>query len=162
MAVMVSEMQSHGSDTMRELESIIAEIDRFDRKCREAEYTDTAEAWAVLNEVHELAARVLAPTEATQVGEVTVLWAPDEEPGVWIARRGAQATLLLLDAGGMSAGVETPLAALFDALGVAASVQPVEVNPAELTGEGWDWQAVGRAWVAREWPDCSIAVEGSR
>jgi hypothetical protein len=62
----------------------------------------------------------------------------------------------------MSAGVETPLAALFDALGVAASVQPVEVNPAELTGEGWDWQAVGRTWLAREWPDCSIAVEGSR
>ena len=146
---------------MLELESIIAEIDRFDRKCREAEYTDTAEAWAVLNEVRDLAARALTPAKATQVGEVTVLWAPGEEPGVWIARRGTQATVLLLGADGTSSGAGAPLAALLDALGVAASVQPVEVNPAELAGEGWDWPAVGRAWLAREWPDCSIAVEGS-
>lgn len=142
---------------MCELERIIAEIDRFDRECREAEYTDTAEVWAVLNQVRDLAALALA-----QTAEVAVLWAPGEEPGVWVARRGAQATLLLLDAGGTSTGVETPLAALFDALSVAVSVQPVEVSPVELTGEDWDWQAVGQAWLAREWPDCSIAVEGSR
>jgi hypothetical protein len=154
---MMSELQSRGGDKMRELDRIIAEIDRFDRECREAEYTDTAEAWAVLNEVRDLAARALA-----QTAEVAMLWAPGEEPGVWVARRGTQATLLLLDAGSMSAGAETPLAALFDALGIVASVRPVEVNPVELAGAGWDWEAVARAWLAREWPGCSIAGEDLR
>ncbi len=140
---------------MRELERIIAEIDRLDRECREAEYTDTAEAWAVLNEVRDLMAWALVPAE------VAVLWAPGEEPGVWVARRGTQATVLLLDAGGMSTGAEMPLASLFDALDVVASARPVEVNPAELAGEDWDWQAVARAWLAREWPGCSIAGEDS-
>jgi hypothetical protein len=156
-ALMVNEMQFQGGDTMRELERIIAEIDRFDRECHEAEYTDTAEAWAVLNEVRDLAARAL-----TQMAEVAVLWAPGEEPGVWVARRGAHATLLLLDAGSMSAGAETPLTSLFDALGVVASARLVEVNPVELAGVGWDWQSVARAWLAQEWPDCSIVGEGSR
>jgi hypothetical protein len=147
---------------MRELERIIAEVNRFDRECQEAEYTDTEEAWAVLNEVRDLAARALAPAKAAQVAEVAVLWTPGERPGVWIARHGARATVLLRDAGDTSTGAGTPLAALFDALGVAAQVQTVEVNPVELAGDGWDWQAVAQAWLARQWPGCSIAVEGPR
>ena len=144
------------------LEQIVAEIECFDRQCRETEYTDTAEAWAVLNEVRNLTERALASARAARVAEVAVLWAPDEEPGVWIARHGTRATVLLLDAGGVGTNAETLLTVLFDALGVAAGVQPVEVNPAELAGEGWDWQAVGRAWLARHWPGCSIAGDGSR
>jgi hypothetical protein len=155
-AAMVNSLQSQGGNTMRELERIIAEIDRFDRECREAEYTDTAEVWAVLNEVRDLAARALA-----QTAEVAVLWAPGEEPGVWVARLGTQATMFLLDAGGMSTGAEMPLVSLFDALDVVASVRPVEVNPVDLAGEDWDWQAVARVWLAREWPGCSIAGEDS-
>jgi hypothetical protein len=153
---MVSELQSLGGDTMRELEKTIAEIDRFDRECQEAEYTDTAEAWAILNEVRDLAARALVPAE------VVVLWAPGEKSGAWIARRGAQARLLLCGAGGTGANAEKLLIALFDALGVAADVRPVEVNPVELAGEGWDWETAARAWLAQERPGCSIAGGKSR
>jgi hypothetical protein len=154
-AVMMNEPQSHGGDTMRELETIVAEINRFDRECREAEYTDTAEAWVVLNEVRDLASRALAPSE------VAVLWAPGEKPGVWIARRGEQTMVLLLDAGDRAVGAEALLAALSDALGVATQVRSVEVTPEDLAGQGWDWEAVARAWLAHAYPDCFVATGNS-
>jgi hypothetical protein len=140
---------------VREIQQIVAEIDRFDHKCQEAEYTDTAKAWGLLNTMRDLASQAIVSFETAPGAEVVVLWAPDESPGVWIARRGEQATVILLDTGddgNSTIGAQALLAALFGALGIAVRVREVEVAPDELAGEVWNWEEVALAWLAQEWP----------
>lgn len=59
------------------LQETIDEIDKFDRYCSEAEYTDTRNVWSLLNEIRENAHAAL---KTSPIGKIKVDWDTDGKP----------------------------------------------------------------------------------
>jgi hypothetical protein len=78
---------------------------------------------------------------------ITFLWAPDERPGVVIVETQGDCTIILLNCDDFVGNFGTFFHHLTRALGIDASIDEVQVSPAELAGsDTWNWEEVAEAW----------------